>query len=174
MSRRRSFRCVEEQRSTIVGSGREFPSKRPARYFTALTPYLSVHARPVRHTVLAAGSSFTVTLSNGTVTTISCPQVCVAGSQFTISMASTSYVPQATVTTQTLAPGGLCVNGSVPGPAGCTSTSLGYYPYGGYSGSYYPGYLGGYSGGYYPGYLGGYPGRYYPVCLGLSIVRRFC
>ncbi|HTE87299.1 MAG TPA: hypothetical protein VK821_21530 [Dehalococcoidia bacterium] len=149
---------------------------------------------------VAAGSSFTAALSNGTMTTISCPQACVAGSQYTVSMESTSYsVPQTTVATQTVAPGGLCVNGSVPGPTGCTSTSLGYYPYtsgglyssylplsnypgyfGGYSSSYYPGYVGGYSSSYYPGFYGGYSGcRPYVFscgssCLRLYTFRRVC
>lgn len=65
---------------------------------------------------IAAGGSVTVTLSNGSSITINCPSGCAAPSQYTVTMGAGSAV----------VPGNQCVNGSVPGPYGCTAA---YIPY---------------------------------------------
>jgi hypothetical protein len=80
---------------------------------------------------VAPGSSFAVTLPSGAQAVISCPSGCAAGNQYIVNangsqtQAAVVTVPQTTtVITQTIPtapPGGLCVNGSVPGPNGCTS-----------------------------------------------------
>jgi hypothetical protein len=80
---------------------------------------------------VAPGSSFAVTLPSGAQAVINCPSGCAAGNQYTVSangsqtQAAVVTVPQTTTvitqTTATAPPGGLCVNGSVPGPNGCTS-----------------------------------------------------
>lgn len=99
---------------------------------------------------IAPGGSFTVTLPNGGQAITSCPSGCTPGSQFVVNLNGTAVItaPVATVATQAYAqpvayapPGGLCVNGSYPGPFGCTSP-LGYSGYGGYGSYRYGGYSG--------------------------------
>lgn len=88
-------------------------------------------------TNIQPGGSFTVTLPNGAQATTTCPNGCTAGSQFVVNMNGAVTTQAAVVTPSTavvatssvaIPTGGLCVNGSYPGPFGCTSPTVGAFP----------------------------------------------
>jgi len=95
---------------------------------------------------VAPGSSITVTLPTGGTAVINCPAGCAAGSQYTVTVAGGYTAPQSGLVIGT---GGLCVNGSYPGPFGCTSGFVPYTPI------YTPQYVAPYFPSYFPSYIGG-------------------